>query len=170
MNKLIKTLAATAAFAMTVCASGEGAESPQSDATYKQLKTLLGGTWVMSGPNLDAQAKWVLGPDGVSLHGETTIAPKGQQASHALARFGWDPVAKKVYYLDAHDSETVYLGHVEPTADGLEARFKTVVGSPSEWSFTFKFNGPDQYVASLFPIKDGKKGNLMLSLTWNRKK
>ena len=156
--------------ALAVGAIGGTGGEPASDPAYKQLSQLVGGTWEFTSADLEADAKWTLAPDGVSLHGETTISPKGGKTMHAIARFGWDPVAKKVYYLDAHDSETVYLGLVHEQSGVLDARFKTVVGPSSEWSFKIKFDGPDRYTATLYPVQNGKVGEAMVAMVWNRKK
>lgn len=165
-----RIFAVVAGASLTIGAFGTNAAEPASDPAYKQLAQLVGGTWEHSSTNLQAEAKWTLAPDGVSLHGETTIKPKGGKTMHAIARFGWDPVAKRVYYLDAHDSETVFLGLVHNEGGVLHSRFRTVVGSPSEWSFKIKFDGPDQYTATLYPIRDGKVGEPMMAMEWNRKK
>src|SRR5580658_9720664 len=51
-------------------------------------------------------------PDHRGLHSESIIAMDSKQPMHSTSMFGYDPVVKAAYYVDAHDSDTLYTGHV----------------------------------------------------------
>jgi hypothetical protein len=85
-------------------------------------------------------------------------------------RFGWDETEKKVYYLDSHGLDTVYLGHASMDGSDPVISFKGIVGDPMAFFFRTSFSGDDVYHATLYEAKDGKIGKVIEKFEWMRSK
>jgi hypothetical protein len=146
------------------------AADAQKDPTYNQLKRLVGGVWHAKLEKVDVESTWKLGADGISLIGETLIGKDTKTPFTLMARFGWDPVAKQVYYLDAHGHDTVYFGHAAMEDKDVMIAFKTLVGSPSSFLFRSAFLTDDSYEATLYADDNGKRGKQIEQFVWVRTK
>jgi hypothetical protein len=66
----------------------------------KKLGVMVGGRRVTEGKNADGvpfgELRYTWGPDGRSLVSSGVLRPGGSPPIPIEARFGWDPVAKKV--------------------------------------------------------------------------
>jgi uncharacterized protein YndB with AHSA1/START domain len=94
-------------------------------APLNELARMIGGVWrgELKGPDgpVVIEFTYTRHRDGVGVIGEGIIGKGTKTAMFVRSQFGWDPTAKAVYYLDSHDSETVYFGHV--TLDGKQTVF-----------------------------------------------
>jgi uncharacterized protein YndB with AHSA1/START domain len=90
-----------------------------------ELAKMIGGVWrgEVKGPNgpMIVEFTYKRHRDGVGVVGEGVIGKGNKDAMYVSNQFGWDPVAKAVYYLDSHSSEVVYFGHI--TLEGKQMVF-----------------------------------------------
>lgn len=82
------------------------------DPTYRELGKLVGGSWEGSAGPAVVRQHFTYAVDGKMIRGEGTVTVKGKVVLRTQANFGWDPVLKSVTYVDFHDHDTVYMGHV----------------------------------------------------------
>lgn len=145
---------------------------PALDPVLKKLSNLVGGRWET--PAKDAKSlpfastKWEWTPDHQALAGNGVLGQGTEHPVHGEARLGWDPAAKKVYYLDSHGTQVVYFGHVHLEGETMVYEFKTLVGPPSEWISREVFEDPNTLKAQMIPVKDGKPIGDPISLTLKR--
>jgi len=89
----------------------------RDDSALKEMAKMIGGTWRGEVPGPDGKPfviefKYRRHPDGVGVIGEGLIGKGRKDAVHVHTRFGWDSETNSAYYLDCHDSGTVYYGHI----------------------------------------------------------
>jgi hypothetical protein len=58
---------------------------------------------------------------------------------------GWDPIAKAVYYLDSHNSETLYFGQVGMDGSDFVFTFGPLGGPPAAFGSRGRFKDEDTY-------------------------
>ena len=102
------------------------------DPALTELSKFVGGTWVGEG-KMPIQQEWTWNRDKRGLTINTTIGKGTPKERLARAFLGWDPVAKKPYYLDMHDSETTYYGHLYLTDGTVEFKFGQIGSGKIDW-------------------------------------
>lgn len=171
MNRFLKVFVVGLVSVSVCCfAFADNAADAMKDPAYALMKKLVGGVWHTKVGDAEAESRWIVGPDGVSLIGETIIGPNTKSPYVMNARFGWDPATKSVYYLDAHGLDTVYFGHGSMDGDNVLLSFKGLVGDPGAYIFETSFTGDDSYNAILFDDAGGKKGKIEEQFAWTRSK
>lgn len=153
-------------------AAQEAGPAPNLDPALKRLEVLVGGKWEteQKGPAgmPFAQTSFAWAPDGKSIVGTGVIGQGTPRPLNAAVRIGWDPVAKQVYYLDAHGSETVYFGHIRWEGDAAVYRFKTLVGTPGDWEIRETFPDRDTLKSDFRKVVDGKPAEQGFTLVMKR--
>ena len=153
-------------------AAQDAAPAPDLDPALKRLEVLVGGRWEteQKGPTglPFAQNRFAWAPDGKSILGTAIIGQGTARPLHATVRIGWDPVAKQVYYLDAHGSETVYFGHVRWEGEVAVYRFKTLVGTPGEWEIRETFPDGNTLKSDFRKVVDGRPAEQGFTLVMKR--
>jgi uncharacterized protein YndB with AHSA1/START domain len=144
--------------------SGSRNETP-SVVALEQIRKMVGGTWKAevkdeSGKPMEVQFTYKLHPDGKGVIGEGRIG----DSTHVYTQFGWDRLAKAVYYLDTHDSETVYFGHVFPENDDLIFTFSPIGMLPQVFGSRSRFLDGD----TLQSIIRDADGHEVVGLTLKR--
>jgi uncharacterized protein YndB with AHSA1/START domain len=113
----------------------------------RRLEVLLGGVWEgeVAGPSgpMRVEFRYRRHKDGVGIVGEGVIGKGTDGAIVVRNQFGWDPLAKAVYYLDSHNSGTVYWGHAEVDGEDLVLSFGPVGGDPGAFGARDRFPDPD---------------------------
>ena len=105
----------------------------QSDAVFDLAKTLVGGSWEgQAAPGVKLSFQYKLEQDGTLIVGTGAI-DDGKKRVPVRASLGWDPVAKQVYYLDQHGSDTVYFGHIAKRGDTLLFDFNGLSGDQGHY-------------------------------------
>jgi hypothetical protein len=126
-------------------------------ALMVRLGMMVGGRWLSEFKGPDglpvAELRFEWGPGKKTLRGAGLIA--GQKVESWI---GWDPEAKKVYYLDSHGPETIYFGHMALEGEEIVSRFTTIVGRPGTFKTRAWFPDPDTYKAVIESVNDGKPG------------
>jgi len=143
----------------------DAAASPtakQDLAPLEKMATMIGGTWrgeVRSpdGP-LKVEFTYKRHPDGKGVLGEGVIGKGSKNPLYVRSQFGWDPVAKTVYYFDTHDSETLYFGHISLEKDDLVFTFSPIGMLPQVFQSRSRLVDTDTMQAI---IKDEKGGELV---------
>src|SRR5690242_2534977 len=119
-GSLIACLAFAALAASCGPQSAQAAQAPagpaaDADPVIKELGKLVGGTWIARlGPNkdyiVDGKAEWTA--HGRALRWTGAIGSGRPDSIQIASMMGWDPIKKRVYYLDSHGHDTVYKGSV----------------------------------------------------------
>lgn len=146
------------------------AKDMSADATYKTLTKLVGGVWHAGVEKANVESRWQVGPDKLSLVAQTVVGKDSPTPFTMSARFGWDPTAKQVYYLDAHMHDTVYFGHASMDGKDVLIKFSTLVGGESTYIFRCSFTSDDSYKATLYAVDKDKPGKVLEQFTWTRTK
>jgi len=83
------------------------------DPAFMELSKLVGGDWEGSvGEGAAVHNHFEFAVDGKMVKGNGTVTAGGHVVLRTQPNMGWDPVAKKVSYVDFHNHDTVYAGHV----------------------------------------------------------
>jgi hypothetical protein len=130
------------------------------DPTYKELSILVGGNWeAHPNPGLVIRQHYEFGVDGKVIRGMGTVSMKGKTLIYIHANFGWDPVAKRVTYVDFHNHDTIYMGYVTMKDGWLNYDFKEFSDPNKRYQAKSQFTDRDHYQFSLGPelIKMARK-------------
>ena len=137
------------------------------DPAMEMLGRLVGGTWRTTG-DFVAEFKYEWRIPGKAIRAMGVIAKGTKDEFPAEALYGWDPQAKKVYYLDIHGHDTVYKGLAEVKDGKFTGEFDGIVGERGHYKFEDELTDSDTLSASLLgKDKDGKWVKLH-SLTFKR--
>ena len=142
----------------TACLAGS---TPAQDETIvmHRLGKLIGGKWVGtagSGPNAAAvEFTFKRHPDKKGIVGEGVIGKGSANPVYAQVTLGWDAKAGKVYYLDLHNTSTIYYGHIVPDGDGLLYEFGVLGGDLKAFRIRDRFLDEDTQESDILD-KDGK--------------
>ena len=125
------------------------------DPALVLAQKLCGGHWKYKGPKIEVDLVFKSEQNGSLVLGTGTIkAETVILTSHS--QFGWDPKVKKTYYLDSHQNDTVYFGHVSMDGEIWTNDFTTLVGTSGHWIQRAKLVDANTLDSSLFAItKDG---------------
>jgi hypothetical protein len=144
------------ALASISCAGQNPTALKPLDPALQELSKFVGGTWMGEG-KMPIQQEWTWNRDKRGLTINTTIGKGTPNERMARAFLGWDPVAKKPYYLDMHDSETTYHGHLYLTDGTVEFRFGQIGSGKIEWIERGKFVGQNEWRSTLLKVAEGKE-------------
>ena len=132
MSQLTKVWSTVGLLAIAAWASAQTGEvknvkpDAERDSVMREIGRLVGGSWVTENEGEDGQP------------------------------IGWDPAAKKVYYLDSHGPEAVFFGHFTLEEGQLVARFRMLVGGSGVFESKGSFTDDDTFENAMSQIVDGK--------------
>jgi hypothetical protein len=142
--------------------------APVTDPAFIAAKQMVGGTWTGNMGPMIVEFKFTLEQDGTLIHGHGSI----RQGSKILATmdscYGWDPVAKNVYYLDRHNGDTVYFGRLVLEGKELVSNFKGLAGDAGEYVIREHFEGPDTYTFRMWERKAGQLADVHADTSLHR--
>lgn len=145
-------------------------ESAHSDRVLAELSRMIGGVWEgqVQGPEgpLVVEFQYSGHPDGKGVVGTGVIGKGSKNPVHVRNAFGIDPLTGKVYYLDSHNSGTVYYGHMDLEGDAMTFTFGPVGGRMDAFTSKSKLADEDTYQSI---IKD-KEGKELVGLVLKRRK
>lgn len=87
--------------------------------------------------------------DHRGLHGNAVIALDSPKPMYSYSVIGYDQNAKAAYYVDAHDSDTIYTGHVYLENNKLMFRFGNYGKGEKQFVSTEWFTDDDHYVSEI---------------------
>ena len=139
-------------------------------APLKEMERMIGGTWkgTVKSPDGDLIVEFTYKrhPDGKGVLGEGVIGKGKKDAMFVKSQFGWDPVAKAVYYFDTHNSETLYFGHVVLDQGDMVFTFSPIGMLPQVFSSRGRLVDNDTYQTLI----ENDKGEKLVGFTLKRSK
>ncbi|HWD38448.1 MAG TPA: hypothetical protein VG944_06340 [Fimbriimonas sp.] len=139
-----------------------------TDPAFLVLKQLVGGKWRGKTANgLKVEFRFNLEQNGTLLVGKGGVALDTKHPFPMRSSIGWDPAAKKLYYLDQHGNDTVYFGHVTKEGDQLVWDFKGLSGDQGHYKSLQKMT-QNEYSSTMRAEKDGKWVDLGFHLALHR--
>jgi hypothetical protein len=87
--------------------------------------------------------------DHRGIHSAAVIAMDSAHPMHSYSMMGYDPNAKAPYYVDAHDSDTLYTGHFGLEDNKLVFRFGNYGKGEKEFVSTEWFTDDDHYTSEI---------------------
>ena len=139
------------------------------DPAFRLAKNLVGQWEGVAGKKVKVKFTFTLEQAGHLIVANGLIDSDGKKPLPARTSLGWDPAAKKVYYLDQHGSDTVYFGHVTREGDELVFDFKGLSGDDGHYQSRCTIT-PKLYTSTMSSEKDGKWNDMGFHLALHRVK
>ncbi len=79
------------------------------------------------------------------IRGAGSVTVGGKTVLYVQPNMGWDPVLKRVTYIDFHNHDTVYMGHIELKGGWMEYDFNEFANPKKHYAAKSRFTGPDTY-------------------------
>ncbi len=128
---------------------------------------LCGGTWKLVQSKIEAEFRFSKAMDGLIVEGHGIVSAN-ENTMRVFSRFGWDPGERSVYYLDMHNNDCVYFGHVN-MIDGIWINhFKALVGSPAEFIQEATLPGSHLLDSHLYSVGENGTKNLVEHMIFHR--
>jgi hypothetical protein len=119
----------------------------------KDLARLVGGHWEgkLGGATVSHRYESLL--DGAMVHDTGSVTQDGKVLLSIDARYGWDAHAGNTYYLDVHNADTVYFGHIVNAGGTFKLHFVNLCKPGDEFNSSFRFKDDDTMEASIDKMK-----------------
>jgi hypothetical protein len=116
------------------------------DPTFMELGKLVGGDWT-SHPDANTFVKqhFEYGVEGKVIRGTGSVSVGGKTVMYIHSNLGWDPVAKKVTYVDFHNHDTIYMGHITLNNGTLDYDFNEFANPKKHYEAKCKFIDKNHY-------------------------
>jgi hypothetical protein len=143
--------------ALAVGFTPQAATAPTSaqQGCIADLAALVGGHWEGKLGPATVVHRYESILDGKAIHDVGTVSMNGNVVLNIDARYGWDETAKATYYLDVHNHDTVYFGHVVNAAGTFKLHFVNLCKPADEESSSFKFTDADTMEFSIMGAGKG---------------
>lgn len=139
-----------------------------TDPSFKALKSLVGGTWQgVVGKNIKVRFRFTIEHGGTLIVGNGQLNADSKNPIPVRSCIGWDPEAKKPFYLDQHGSDTVYFGHVSMFDSKLVFDFNGLVGDKGHY-IAYETISEDDYTSAMSSEKNGVMQDLGFHLHLRR--
>lgn len=125
------------------------------DPAFRLAKSLIGQWEGVVGKKIKVKFTFTLEQEGKLIVANGLINAGSKNPIPARSSLGWDPVAKQVYYLDQHGSDTVYFGHITREGDELVFDFNGLSGDSGHYQSRCTIT-PKLYSSTMSSEKDGK--------------
>jgi len=143
-------------------------EDKAIDPAMDMLGRFVGGTWRTAGEFV-VEFKYEWRVPGKSIRGVGVIGKGSKQEAPSESIYGWDAEAKKVYYLDCHNHDTVYKGWVVVQDGKLLGDFSGLIGDKGDYRFENVLSDSDNtMVGTLFGKDASGKWMKLHSMTFKR--
>jgi uncharacterized protein YndB with AHSA1/START domain len=126
------------------------------DPVLVKLGELVGGVWVNDNPKFVVENRFEWAFNHSVIRGRAVLDKGGPGEQQGEAYFGWDPVAKSVYYLDCHGGQSIYMGTVSMEGAEFVLEFAGISGSKAKYREKLAFPAKDEMKFTVFADKDGK--------------
>ena len=117
-------------------------------AAFENAKQMIGNWEGTVGGGLPLHFEFHMIQDGKGIEANGMVGDPKKPVLQMHTRFGIDPRTNKMYYLDCHNTDTVYFGTCEVKGDGFSIDFKSIVGTP------------EHYYSTCSVVKDTYKGTI----------
>ena len=124
---------------------GQGSPAITSDPTFRELSKLVGGHWENSGSKVKVVNRFRFEVGGTLIRSDGTVTMNGKIVLYLHANLGWDKATKSVFYVDVHDNDTVYTGHVALEKGVLVYKFGELHNPKAHYEIKMKFIDNDHY-------------------------
>jgi hypothetical protein len=179
MSRLFRTIAILGATAWQFIvsspanlASGQqpsSVASTSADPAITLLGKMIGGVWKTEG-SFKAELRYEWRIPGKAIRGIGRVAIGTPQEFPMESLYGWDEAAKKVYYMDFHNSDTVYKGLVQAEGDTLKGDFEGLVGDSGKYRFTDTFMGDNTLSSEMFAKNKAGEWVKIHGMTFKRRR
>lgn len=124
----------------------QGFSDITKDPVYKELSKLVGGRWEsVSAPGVKVVNRFRFEVSGTAIRSQGIVTVSGKDVLHMHANFGWDSSTKSVYYIDFHNNDTVFSGHVTLMNGSLVLDFGELFEPKHHYKVSFTFLDNDHY-------------------------
>jgi hypothetical protein len=132
--------------ALAAVLTWQGSNEITSDPTFKELSKLVGGHWVNTGSQgVKVVNRFRFEVGGKLIRSDGTVTMNGKTVLYMHANLGWDKSTKSVSYVDLHDNDTVYTGHVTLDSGVLIFNFGELHNPKAHYTIKMKFIDNDHY-------------------------
>jgi hypothetical protein len=138
-------------------------------AVFELVDKLIGNWEGVVGKSMKVAYSFTEAQDGKTIVAHGVIGVGMKKPLTALATMGWDPVAKQVYYLDQHGSDTIYFGHVTREGDDLVFDFNALSGDTGHYRSHSHITA-DSYTNTMAEEDHGQWKNLGFHVAMRRVK
>jgi len=140
-----------------------------TDPAWPMLKMLVGGAWQGTvGKDTKVSFRFTLQENGKLLRANGVIGVGSLHPLLAESSVGWDPEAKRLYYLDQHGFSTVYWGHVYKQGGETVWDFNALCGDKGHYR-SHLIVTPKLYTSTMEEEQEGKWTDLGFHLRLTRK-
>lgn len=123
---------------------------------FTLAKRLVGAWEGRVGKEATVRFHFTLEQDGKLIVANGSVIAKGLKKPIPMrSSLGWDPAMKQVYYLDQHDANIVYFGHVTESNGSLVFDFRGLCGDLGHYRSTVKITR-NHYESTMDSEKNGK--------------
>ncbi len=124
----------------------QGTAAIKSDPTFRELSKLVGGHWENSGSKgVKVVNRFRFESGGTLIQSDGTVMVNGKVVLYMHANLGWDKSTKSIFYVDFHDNDTVYNGHVKLVDGSLVYEFGDLHNPKKHFTIKMKFLDNDHY-------------------------
>jgi len=113
---------------------------------FRELSKLVGGDWT---GHIDANTvihqRFEFAVEGKVIRGTGAVTVQGKTVLFLHSNLGWDPVAKQVSYVDFHNHDTIFLGHITMDGSSLKYDFKEFADPKKHYEAKCSFVDANHY-------------------------
>jgi len=124
----------------------------QSNCPAFELAKQMMGSWDGGAQDMPLHFEYHLSADGACLEGDGTLGDPAKPILKMHSRMGVDSGSGKLYYLDCHNSDTVYFGLGEVKDGDVYLDFRAIVGGPGHFASRDRIS-KDSYKGTVYGFK-----------------
>ena len=142
----------------------------KADPAFALARQLVGGSWSGKVGAMDVEFHFWLEHDGQLIRGHGT----GRQGKKVVvtmeSSYGWDAAAKQPYYLDQHNQDTVYFGHIHAEGQTVVTEFKGLATDGGVYLSKEHFDDPNTYTFQMWAREGEKLTDIHVRASLHRKR
>ena len=123
------------------------------NADFRAIARLTGGVWrgkLASG--LPVELRFVQTERGKLIEGTGLVGDPGKPLLKIHTRIGLDTANNQIYYLDAHNTDTVYFGLVTTKSGMMVFDFHELTGGHGHYIADEQLDTPDNFSSTLYSL------------------
>lgn len=140
---------------LTTMIAGQGAPAAKPEPVeFRICKRLVGGVWRGKLPNgMAVDARYQLAEGGKLIVGRTMVGDPKKPAVVMESKIGIEAETNRVFYMDFHGKDTLYLGFITQKDDKLEFDFNGVLSDKNHYLAVETLSG-NRLTSTLFHINE----------------